>query len=354
MDVTKLFNHYTRYYHNILLNNAEAESYLYNRGLTSDTIGQFFLGYCDSSFYNKFPGYKNLNIKLYSNFTEREKFDGYILIPIIEEKNVVYFTSRALGQTKLAHLHLNGHSPCPFNANTIGTQDTLYITESPIDAMIMTQAGFSCIAIFTSSSIKADFIKKLINFCGRIVLLFDNDKNLAGQKGSYRCADELKVAGINSHIATLPFLGEGKKTDINMLYLYDTSNFKSMIETATKESISYETTSYYLEQEKKRRDAKQRAELSKETSKIVQDIKQIPITQIVGRFIKFDRTGFGGIAHCPFHPDDKTKSLLMYNNSNLCICMSGACDFQRGDAIQFVRRYFDLGFKEAIKKIQES
>lgn len=366
MTVLDFYTTYANYYHKVLLNNKQALGYLRSRGISVNTIGKFKLGYCDGSFGIRtrvmYPEYPNLvyNKELLNNshlFIEtagyKEKFINYIIIPVIENGEIVYFTARFLGNGEKNHLHLNGTLPCPYNIDTLGSADTLYIVESPIDAMLLEQAGFNAIAIFTSSTIKSIFIKKIINFRGRIVLLFDNDLNLAGQKGSYRCADELMTkANLNSYIATPPFLEGNKKTDVNILYLSNKAGFKSTINQITEEALSYKDTKYFLQKEKERSLQKQRVELRKETSELIQQVKLIPITDVVSRYIKIDKTGFGGIAYCPWHEDVKTKSLLLYNNSNMFFCMSGACN-AHGDAIEFVRKYFNLTFKNAIRKILE-
>ena len=49
-------------------------------------------------------------------------------------------------------------------------------------------------------------------------------------------------------------------------------------------------------------------------------------------------------AHCPFHEDD-TPSLFVYPDSNSWYCY-GCCI--GGDAIEFIRKYRGLGYKQAI------
>lgn len=60
---------------------------------------------------------------------------------------------------------------------------------------------------------------------------------------------------------------------------------------------------------------------------------------------KYNIKSLRGIFHCPFH-NDKTPSAKIYGNKYHCF----ACG-QHGDVIQFVQDYFNIGFVEALKKI---
>lgn len=73
-------------------------------------------------------------------------------------------------------------------------------------------------------------------------------------------------------------------------------------------------------------------------------IKDIPIEQIIGRYIKLD-SKFKAI--CPFH-DEKTPSFSLNRNKNFFKCFG--CG-KTGDAIEFVMLHKGLTYKEAIFEI---
>ncbi|MBT6325977.1 MAG: DNA primase [Bdellovibrionales bacterium] len=80
---------------------------------------------------------------------------------------------------------------------------------------------------------------------------------------------------------------------------------------------------------------------------LIKQIKDTPVTQIVGRFIALKRQGNTVTAICPFHSD--TKPSLHVNDSKglfkCFVCQAG------GDSITFVEKYQSLSFIESLKEI---
>jgi DNA primase len=75
-------------------------------------------------------------------------------------------------------------------------------------------------------------------------------------------------------------------------------------------------------------------------------IKQAPISQIVGHYIPLKRSGSALVGLCPFHPDSK-PSMSVNDQRGLFRCW--ACN-TGGDAISFVKDYKKLDFIEAMRE----
>ncbi len=73
---------------------------------------------------------------------------------------------------------------------------------------------------------------------------------------------------------------------------------------------------------------------------------QKPIEELIN--IKFMGRGHTLKASCPFH-EDKTPSFVVFREQNLFTCFG--CGI-KGDSIEFIRRYKDLSFKEAVRYLQ--
>jgi hypothetical protein len=77
----------------------------------------------------------------------------------------------------------------------------------------------------------------------------------------------------------------------------------------------------------------------------VTQARQVPILSVLSRVLEVKKRGRNYVAPCPFH-DDKNPSLYIYPETNTFHCFG--CQ-KGGDAIDFVREYFDYGFRQAIE-----
>lgn len=77
------------------------------------------------------------------------------------------------------------------------------------------------------------------------------------------------------------------------------------------------------------------------------------IKRRVTMFDVADRYGFDvhkkHFMHCPFH-NEKTPSMKLYDGEKGCYCFG--CGFS-ADVIGFVRKYFNLDFKQTIQKLND-
>ncbi len=79
---------------------------------------------------------------------------------------------------------------------------------------------------------------------------------------------------------------------------------------------------------------------------IIEQIKEHPISSIIGTYISISKSGANYEAVCPFHSDTK-PSLKINNGKKLYKCF--ACNAS-GDHINFVKEYQNLEFIEALKE----
>jgi len=79
-------------------------------------------------------------------------------------------------------------------------------------------------------------------------------------------------------------------------------------------------------------------------------IKQTPISSILERYLPLKREGKKYKCCCPFH-DDKDPSMSISDEKNMYFCFP--CN-EGGDIIEFVKRYKNLDFIEALKDISSA
>lgn len=78
-------------------------------------------------------------------------------------------------------------------------------------------------------------------------------------------------------------------------------------------------------------------------------IKNIPVAEVIGHYIPLKSRGSNYLALCPFH-DDKNPSLQVNEKRGSFKCF--ACD-TGGDGVDFVQKYKNLPFREALLEIAE-
>lgn len=81
----------------------------------------------------------------------------------------------------------------------------------------------------------------------------------------------------------------------------------------------------------------------------IRQIKEIPITEAVGRFLPLTKKGANTFAVCPFH-DDHHPSMSVHDGLGIYHCFTCGA---KGDLINFVQNYKNLDFKEALAEICE-
>ena len=175
-------------------------AYLEERGFRRETWERFGFGLC-----------------LEGRYRDR------IIIPIGKDG---YFTTRLIrepepGEVKV--LHAAGEIPALFNMTVLDAADSVFLTESPLDALTLIQTGYvntvGLLGIGTARRFARAFKGK------DVLLILDNDE--PGRNARKAWGDELEGAGA---LVTQIYFDGGK--DINEIYQKDPDGFKGRIRAA--------------------------------------------------------------------------------------------------------------------------
>lgn len=135
--------------------------YFYNRGLTDTSINRFQLGY----------------------------WNGWSTVPLIMNGTLKNFQLRK-DNPKTIKSYYKGVGSVLFNSDYLKLTDEIFLTEGPIDAIIMVQNGLPAISTNSGGVILSEWYMKFVNQ-KRINVVFDNDS--AGNSEAKRVAKQLGV-----------------------------------------------------------------------------------------------------------------------------------------------------------------
>ena len=239
-------------YHNLTKNEEgkKALEYLFNRGISSELIDKYFIGYGNIE-NEKGTSYKNV-----------------IVFPIRENGNIVTWISRTIDDSQENKYYNNTGGMKLFNGDLLKEKDQdIFITESIIDALSLESIGIKAIALCGVNQIK--LFKERAKKENRFNKYYDGlDNDQAGRKASKKLQDFLKNnEEIGIYQETNLFQGTNYK-DINEFLTKDKSNFIQRIDEAIKfvkekaaaendikesdektEDINVNTVEYYLKNE---------------------------------------------------------------------------------------------------------
>lgn len=226
------------YYHDILLNNSEAQAardYLKNRGLTEETIREWKIGYSADSWDDIINWLKARNyndneifsagISIKKEGTNRyyNRFRGRIMFPIWDNNgNAVAFSARVSPEkeaTEQMGKYINSPQTLIYDKSKIlfgldkakleiKSQDLAIVVEGQMDVITAHQAGYKNIIASSGTALTREQINLIKRFTNNITLAFDMDN--AGQMAADRGIREAMQAEMNIKVIEL---GEGKDPD---------------------------------------------------------------------------------------------------------------------------------------------
>ena len=201
-------------------NGARAYQYLTDRGLSSETIRKFGLGYSDK--YSD-DLYKFLKGKNYSDELLREsglfqvderhgmydKFWNRVIFPIMDVNNrVIGFGGRVMGDGKPKYLNSPETKIFDKSRNLYGLniarttrKNHLILCEGYMDVIAMHQAGFTNAVASLGTALTSGHASLLKRYTKEVLLLYDSDE--AGIRAALRAIPILREAGINSRVVSL-------------------------------------------------------------------------------------------------------------------------------------------------------
>jgi DNA primase len=280
----------TKFFEGGLSQNKEAQEYLKNRGISSETIRNFRIGYVSNDWrllytYLVNKKYSDSEIEkagLAKRAEQKEKgfydrFRGRVMFPISDSSGrVIAFSGRILVDDGKSAKYLNSPDTILFNKSTvlygidkakqdIRTKNYTILVEGQMDLVLSHQAGIRN-TVAVSGTALADTLttrENVVNNLGivrrlssNIILAFDSDA--AGRKAAMRSAGIALSLGMDVKIADLP---EGK--DPADLVLADPEAWKEVLRTA-KPVIEFQIGGVLKEAEAKKLDDRKIPGLLKE------------------------------------------------------------------------------------------
>ncbi len=229
----------TLFFEGGLSKSAEAQEYLKKRGITSETIRNFRIGYVPADWrllynYLQAKKYSDSEIEkagLAKRAEQKEKgfydrFRGRIMFPIADSSGrVIAFSGRILVYDEKSAKYLNSPDTVLFNKSTvlygidkakqdIRAKNYTILVEGQMDLVLSHQAGIKNTVAVSGTALADTLTSKenVINNLGivrrlspNIILAFDSDT--AGRKAAMRSAGIALGLGMDVKIADLP---EGK------------------------------------------------------------------------------------------------------------------------------------------------
>lgn len=259
------------FYHHTLLREesaAGARAYLTRRGLTSETLAAFQLGYAPKGWDHllKFMTRQRFAPSLLekaglvaarkegSGFYDR--FRDRVIFPIRDEQSrVVGFGGRVMDDSTPKYLN-SPETPVYVKRRvlygfhrakeTCRAEGTVYIVEGYLDLIALHQHGILNAAATLGTALSPEHIRSLARFAGHLVLVYDSDE--AGIRSAQRCidifwkehvdfrrGDVFREDRADTHILVLP---EGHDPD-SFLFKHGTDEFRRWARTEQKSIVSF-------------------------------------------------------------------------------------------------------------------
>ncbi len=214
------------FYRNNLLshNGSFCYKYLTDRGIASDAIKIFQLGYAPNTWEGLISFFKNKGIG--PDFMEKaglavpsekdkgfyDRFRNRLIFPIFDIRNrVIGFGGRVMNEAQPKYInspetliytkgkHLYGLN---FSKSFLREKDYAVIVEGYLDLIIPFQYGIKNIVATLGTALTTHHIRLLKRFTRTVVMVFDSDK--AGEEASLRGLDLLVSLDMNVRVAALP------------------------------------------------------------------------------------------------------------------------------------------------------
>ncbi len=213
------------YYANLKNPRADvAQAYLKKRGLDSDTVRTFGIGYSlgfrEVIEHLKGKGFSESDIILSGvgekkNQTLFDSLASRLVFPIINSYNdVLGFSARLLEKADFAKYKNTAQtvvfdkSKCVYSINNIkklkqsGELKQVLLVEGQMDVISLYKNGVKNAVACMGTALTLHHAREIKRFCDKVVVCFDGDE--AGKKATLRSLDILVNAGLSVFVTTLP------------------------------------------------------------------------------------------------------------------------------------------------------
>ena len=252
LDLYRVNNIVSEHFINMLIKSSEgkhAYEYLKNRGINSQTIKEFKLGYASVSSKSLLEFAKEEKISEaflvkagIIAYDSREKdryvrFKNRIIFPVHNTQGkIVGFAGRALDDKTLSK-YINSPQTDLYNKSNIlyglnvakkeiADNKHAIIVEGYMDLLSLYQAGFLNVVASSGTSLTVQQAKLLLRYAEKATIVYDGDT--AGTKATLRGLDILVEQGLMVKIVRLP-VGEDPDSFLNK---YGKNKFSNMLEEA--------------------------------------------------------------------------------------------------------------------------
>ncbi|MDD3266815.1 MAG: DNA primase [Burkholderiales bacterium] len=256
LDLDQVMQNSLQFYRKQLANSSYARHYLENRGLTSNIINQFELGFAPNNFQNLqqvFSDYTTNKFMLDSGLTldsengkRYDRFRDRIIFPIKNiQGNIIGFGGRILvkGEPK----YLNSPETELFSKSkelyglyeakkTIRDESQSIVVEGYMDVIALHQYGVSNAVATMGTAATEEHIKQLFRLSDNICYAFDGDN--AGKKAAWRALE--RSISLITDIKSVSFLFLPDEHDPDSyIRQYGVDNFKEKTKTSSVGVITF-------------------------------------------------------------------------------------------------------------------
>ena len=218
----------TTFYQKQLLSDKQAREYLEGRGITTETIYEWRLGYAPDEWrstleYLKGKGYSDGDIGRVGLIkqTQNDKgtryydtFRGRVMFPLFDiSGRVIAYSGRILAKNVDAPKYVNSPETPLFNKSevlygldkaktSIRRQNYVILVEGQMDVVMSHQAGLKNTVASSGTALTEIQLGKLKRYTSRLIVAFDSDG--AGFRASAKNAELAMVHGFDVKVAPLP------------------------------------------------------------------------------------------------------------------------------------------------------
>lgn len=217
----------TRYYTEQLLKQPTVLDYLIARGLTTETIKSFRLGFAPAGWRNLGPvlnrqGFKETELitaglLIAPTDTSRGPYDRFrqrIMFPLFDSVGrIVGFSGRIFGGDDKQAKYLNSPDTALYDKSkllylydrarlALRTADRCILVEGQVDALLSHQAGLTETVAVSGTALSQDHLILIKRLTNNLIMAFDAD--LAGIKAGQRAIELALASGFEVKIAVLP------------------------------------------------------------------------------------------------------------------------------------------------------
>lgn len=341
-------------YRKILLNTKPALDYLINeRGINDATIAENFLGYANNqNIVTNYLKSKAMPFEYFASPDGGDYFKNRIMIPFIENGEIISFTSRAFPTHDPVHKHMKGSMKLIYNRDALVESKYIFIVESPMCCLTLKQNNFNAIATCgTKHKLMLNTDKTI-----KIYIVPDIDKNMAGGINAIKLSAKLFLDGFEKTNIVYLSYDYNSKTDVNSFFLNHTRDdfidvCKKAIHCSNQKDIiisknGHDTITSWKNEIEKIQKTKEFTKQEK-MGYDIEDVRNISLIKVVSDYVgKVTQKGDLYACRCPFH-EDSVPSFFIYSKrgSETWYCFGHG---EGGDIIAFIQKIEGISYGQAI------